>query len=177
MLTCSVSILSSQFEDGHILNRLGSNLLRNVALFLLSNSHSLLSLSCMCLSTASWYSLTVCHLMFSQLVPLPATCPSPTYLSAYFLLLNFRSLESGSHIIFWIFLRIIITENSICFLILSSGPRIIFISSGKRYYVHYVFSLNIPNDFSRKAKEMQNFPWELDGIIQRSQWHSFKRLK
>lgn len=58
------------------------------------------------------------------------------------------------------FLRIIVTQNFVWFLILSSGPRVIFISSGIRYYVHLscVFSLNIPSDFARKAVEMQNFP-------------------
>lgn len=85
---------------------------------------------------------------FSQLVPQPATFQLVP------LTYPFTSLHSASTLAVLkleatlssqIILRIIITENFVCLLILSSAPRIIFISSGIRYNVHLscVFSLNI----------------------------------
>lgn len=155
------------------------NCQRNAAVFLLSNSHPA--------PISVLYLRLHCFLMFLYCLELDVqsigttTCHSPlTHLltslhcASVLAILKLEVTLSSQ-----IFLRIIITDNFVCFLILSSGPRIIFISSGIRYYIHLssVFSLNTPNDFPRKAVDMQNFPWECDGMIQLFQWHSFKRLK
>lgn len=149
-------------------------------LFLYLPTCTLLCMSCIYLPIASWYSYTVWILIFSHLVTQRATFPNSSTRQPTFCL-NFCSLETGSHIT----LSSISEDNyyrEFCFFV-----NCIFWPHNYIYFLWdkilcalllcFLTAYYFSNDFSRKAVEMQNFPWEPDGIIQCFQRHSLKRLK